>query len=146
VGLIEIPSEGSVYLDTNCVIYSVEKIEPYCGVLASVWSAANAGQIQIACSELVLVEALVKPVREGDSLSEQLYRELLTCSGEISLLPITREVLERTILVRAQHGLRTPDAIHAATAIETGCTLLLSNDPAFQRLPDLRVSTLAGQQ
>lgn len=140
--MMDIPANGSIYLDTNCVIYSVEKIEPYCHLLASAWSAAKDGLIQIVCSELVLVEALVKPVREGDTLSEQLYRELLTRSGEISLLPITREVLERTILVRAQHGLRTPDAIHAATAIESGCTLLLSNDPSFERLPDLRVSTL----
>jgi predicted nucleic acid-binding protein len=38
--------------------------------------------------------------------------------------------------------LRTPDAIHAATALNEGCTHLITNDPAFRRVQDLSVTLL----
>jgi len=39
--------------------------------------------------------------------------------------------------------LKTPDAIHAATAIVSGCVQLLTNDPAFRRVPNLAVVVLS---
>lgn len=40
-------------------------------------------------------------------------------------------------------GLRTPDAIHASTAIKSACALFLTNDPAFRRVPNLTVTFLS---
>jgi predicted nucleic acid-binding protein len=39
-------------------------------------------------------------------------------------------------------SLRTPDAIHAATASSCGCKLLLTNDVAFRRVANLPVVIL----
>ncbi len=44
--------------------------------------------------------------------------------------------------LRATSGLKTPDAIHAATALEHGCTLFVTNDPAFRRLTTVPVVIL----
>jgi predicted nucleic acid-binding protein len=41
--------------------------------------------------------------------------------------------------IRPEHNLRTPDAIQGATAILSGATALISNDPAFPRLDELDV-------
>ena len=34
-------------------------------------------------------------------------------------------------------GLKTPDVIHAATALLNGCALFVSNDTGFRRIPGL---------
>ena len=36
--------------------------------------------------------------------------------------------------LRAKHGLRTPDALQAATAVRAHATGLVANDPIFQRV------------
>jgi predicted nucleic acid-binding protein len=40
-------------------------------------------------------------------------------------------------------GLRTPDALHAATALASGCILFLTNDPVFKRVTGLSVVVLS---
>jgi len=40
--------------------------------------------------------------------------------------------------MRARYGLRTPDALQAATAICSRATLLVSNDRAFRRVEGIR--------
>ena len=67
MGSIELPSYGSIYLDTSAIIYSVERNEPYLTLMAPVWRQAEAGQFILVCSELVLAETLVRPIREGDT-------------------------------------------------------------------------------
>jgi predicted nucleic acid-binding protein len=39
-------------------------------------------------------------------------------------------------------GLKTPDAIHAATALQHGCALFVSNDVGFRRVPGLSLAIL----
>ena len=58
-------------------------------------------------------------------------------------LPITRQILEAAAQVRATFGLKTPDAIHAATALIEGCTLFVTTDAAFRRIPGLNVAILS---
>ena len=58
------------------------------------------------------------------------------------LVPIARAVLERAAALRAATNLKTPDAIHAATALIEGCTLFVTNDALFRRVPGLNVTVL----
>lgn len=143
MGLITLPSSGTIYLDANCLIYSIEKIEPYSSLLEPIWMSSQSGKIEVICSQLAILETLVKPVREGDALLEKLFRELLLRSGDVHLVPITQTVMERALLLRAFAGLKTPDAIHAATATEAGCDMFLTNDTAFSRVQNLPVILLS---
>ena len=57
--------------------------------------------------------------------------------------PITEAVLRRGAQLRAAAPtLRTPDAIHAATALEAGCAMFLTNDTDFRTVPGLPVTVL----
>ena len=44
--------------------------------------------------------------------------------------------------IRAQTGLATPDALHAATALSVDCTLFVTNDTDFRRVQGLPVAVL----
>ena len=105
------------------------------------WQQARTGQFVVVSSELVALETLVKPFREGDSILERLFRELFE-SIEVRLVPVTRRLLEEAARLRAATNLTTPDAIHAATALSEGCALFITNDRAFRRVDGLNVAVL----
>ena len=117
MGRLTLPRSGLVYLDASPVIYSVEKIEPYYSLLEPMWLAARAGDFILVSSQLLLLEALVKPTRDGDTVLEQSFRDLLLTSHEVQLITISLPILESAIRLRAATRIKTPDAIHAATAL-----------------------------
>jgi len=142
MGTLNLPSSGPVYLDTNIIIYSVEKIEPYWTFLKPLWNAAQQGQFGLTSSELVILETLVKPRKDADHVLESTFRQILCASREMMLLPIDMKILDHGASLRAIHGLKSPDAIHAATGLSAACTLFLTNDPAFKRINQLPVVVL----
>lgn len=58
------------------------------------------------------------------------------------LIPTTRPLWEEAARLRAETGLKTPDALHAAAAMHAGCTHFITNDDDFRRLKDLLVVVL----
>ncbi|MGH2516021.1 MAG: type II toxin-antitoxin system VapC family toxin, partial [Ktedonobacterales bacterium] len=97
----------------------------------------------VITSELSLLEVLVKPFKTGNVRLEAGFRALLMGSADVRMLAITQSILERAARLRATTNLKTPDAIHAATALESGATHFLTNDPAFRRVPGLAVTILS---
>ena len=92
-------------------------------------------------SDLVVLETLVKPLRDGDTVVETLFRALFD-ADEVDLIPATRDLWEEAAQLGAVTGLRTPDALHAATALHADCTLFVTNDAGFGRVNDLPVVVL----
>ena len=141
MGSIELPSDGAIYLDTSAIIYSVERNEPYLTLMAPVWRQAEAGQFILVCSELVLAETLVRPIREANTDFEMSLRAVFA-APEVQLVSTTRQLWEDTARLRAETGLKTPDALHAATALSVGCALFITNDTDFRRVRGMSVVVL----
>ena len=141
MGSLTLPTGGSVYIDANAIIYSVERIEPYREMLAPMWQEARAGRFALASSELVVLETLIKPLREGNALLEMLFRSIFA-AAEMDLIPATLTIWEDAARIRASTGLKTSDALHAATALSAGCTLFITNDTDFRRVQGLSTVVL----
>ena len=141
MGPLTLPSRGSIYLDASSIIYSVERNEPYFTLLAPAWQQAAAGQFVVVCSELVIAETLVRPIREGNADLAAAIRDVFS-APEVELIPTTRQLWEDTARLRAETGLKTPDALHAATALRSGCTLFVTNDTDFRRVHGLPIVIL----
>lgn len=111
-----------IYLDTNIVIYAVEdrseRGEKVRTALASLTEP-------VAASPLVLHECLVRPIRDKDLELCDLYREAYHHLHQVDL---DLEVLVRAAELRAEFGVRTPDAIHLAAAQLARCDALWTND------------------
>ena len=145
MGTLTLPATGLVYLDTQVLIYSVETHATFWPLLQPVWQEvrARAGTIELVSSELTLMESLVGPLRTGDTVMQTAYEQLFL-SPEIRLLTISQVVLREAARLRATiPALRTPDALHAATALVSGCVLFLSNDAGFRRVPGLPLFVLS---
>src|SRR5262249_26249294 len=93
--------------------------------------------------DLTLLEVLVKPFRLGDAALVSLYRTVLGGTQGFRSVQMTHTILEAAARIRADYRLKSPDAIHASTAIAIGCTLFVTNDSIFRRWPALRIALLS---
>jgi predicted nucleic acid-binding protein len=131
VGSLTLPPSGLVYVDANPIIYSVEKHPVFGPLLQPLWQAAQAKSIEVGSSDLVLLEVLVGPLARGDAALEMAYDQALG-GTDLRLLPVTQPILREAARLRAGTKLKTPDAIHAATASAAGSVLFVTNDAHFR--------------
>ena len=136
MGALALPAAGQVYIDANGLIYSVERVEPYRTLLEPMWQQAQDGNLSIISSPVLVTEVLVKPLQVGNTEIEMQYRELFA-SNAVNLLDAPYGVFEEAAHLRAETGLKIPDALHAATALRTGCALFVTNDTDFRRVRGL---------
>ncbi len=108
----------------------MERVEPYRTLLSPMWWAAEEGDVTVASSGLTVLEALVKPIRDGNEEIEAQYREVFEASV-FRVLDMPLVVFEWAAQVRAGAQLKTADALHAATALHAGCDLFVTNDVDF---------------
>ena len=121
-------------LDTSIFIHFVEKDARYHGLCAPIFEAIEKGHVRAATSTLSLLEILVQPYREKlDDLVLKFYA-LLTTYPNIRWIELSKEIADSAARIRAEYRLKTPDAIQVATALSSGATGFVCNDPVFKRV------------
>lgn len=143
MGSLALPVGGRVYADAQSIIYTVERRSPWLPVLDPLWLAVQAGTVRAATSALSILECLVIPYRRSDTALVTRFEGMFSDPG-VDVEPITEAILRRAARLRAAiPKLRTPDAIHAATALELGVALFVTNDLGFRGVSGLPVAVLA---
>lgn len=132
MGLLNAIQGNSVYLDTNIWIYALEGFPAFAQELATLFQAIDQGQLAAVTSELSLSEVLVKPIQNGNTAQQDIYKQAISSTSTLQVVPVQRDVLIEAATLRATVNLKLPDAIHAATAISTQCSTFLTNDQRFQ--------------
>ena len=129
-------------LDTVALIYFVEEHPDYIARVDQVFHRIDQGEMEAVTSILTLTEVLVQPIRKGDASLRERYRTLLLHSRHFRTLPIESAIAVRAADIRARYGLRTPDALQIATALESGCDAFLTNDLRLRRIVEIPVLLL----
>jgi len=128
-----------IYLDTNVFIKAFEGSadDALAHGLISMFEAATSGrQPPFVTSHITLAEMLIHPFRNGDTQAQQRYTSLLSSSGPwLQIRAIDQQVLVLAARLRGMSSLKLPDAIHAATAMLTDCSHVLSHDTDFTSVP-----------
>lgn len=132
----------SLGIETAPFIYFVEQHPTYIDRMRAIFQQVNQGTPQVVTSVITLTEVLVMPIQTGHTRYEQEYRDMLLNTAYITTLPVSAAMAERAGHLRAQYRLRTPDALHIATALEAGCQAFLTNDRDLKRVRELRVLVL----
>jgi predicted nucleic acid-binding protein len=119
-----------VYLDTCILIYLVEGPSAWQARVAAAMQAVPAATFVI--SDLVRLECRVGPLRRGQQNILALYGQAFATMTVLASVPAA---FDRAAELRASHGLKTPDALHAGLAMVHGCNELWTND---QRLASIQ--------
>ena len=128
--------------DTAPIIYFVEANPTYDRLASNIFNRVAAGELEGWTSVINLSEVLVQPFVSGRSDLQAAYRELLLKSSNFHTLPINATVAENSARMRAAYGLRLPDAIQVAFALDTGCQAMVCNDRPMGRVTELSVLIL----
>lgn len=131
-----------VYLDTNIWIYALEGYPVFIHDLTQLFQSIDRGNLSAVTSELSVVDALVKPFQNQDLAKQTIYKQLISSSQNLTVIPVNRDVLIEAARLRANVNIKLPDAIHAATALLTQCSTFVTNDQRFQNVPGLTVVLL----
>ena len=131
-----------IYIDTAPLIYLVERNPHYIARMLAIVDIIESAQLLGFTSVVALTEILVQPLRLGNTDRAQQYYDIIVGRYDYTLVSFTSEIAISAAAIRARYGLRTPDAMHAATAIQSDCDAILTNDKDFRRVQDISVLLL----
>jgi hypothetical protein len=93
VGLAELDSGTSAYLDTNVWIYAIEGYPAYAAILKSLLQRIDQKTLFAVTSDLALAEVFVKPMADARADLQEAYETALQSGGNLNMAPITRSIL-----------------------------------------------------
>lgn len=131
-----------VGLDTAPLIYFMEQNPKYLEMMRLFLRSFDRGDFRMVTSTVTLVEVLVHPLRQGNTILAQEYREILLNQKSLTVVELTPDIAETAAQLRASYNLRSPDSIQMATAIREGASFFLTNDARLPSLPGLTVLVL----
>ena len=124
------------------LIYFIEGHSKYQDVLARLFDLNDRGGFPFITTRILLLEVVVKPIRDGKTLLAQQYKDILTKATGIEVLEVTSPIAERGAELRAKYNLRTPDTIQLAAAIKVNCDYFLIHDMMLKAVTEIKVVTL----
>jgi predicted nucleic acid-binding protein len=130
-----------IYADANVVIRLIEGDAAARAPLeARLLPLRGTGRFLLT-SRLTRLECRVKPLRAGDAALLALY-DAFFAGPEVGLSEITDAVIEKATELRAALNIKTPDAIHLATAVLSGAAAFLTGDRRLARCTEVAVEVL----
>lgn len=141
MALLNIVDSSKIYADTSVFIYTLESHPQYWLLLQPLWLQFERNLVDIYTSELTLLEVLVNPIKQDDTLLINDYQNLLL-NTNIKLMPINQSSLKQAAIIRAKNKIKTPDAIHIATALNCNYDVFLTNDLGLKNIPNLSTIVL----
>ena len=127
-----------IFLDTNIFIYAAGRAHPHQQPCARIMTRVASGSLPSTTNAEVIQEILYVLIRRG------LRQEALSLSGSVlslfpDLLPVTRDdLISARDLLNRYPALRVRDAIHAASMIRNGVETIVSFDPHFDAVSEVR--------
>jgi predicted nucleic acid-binding protein len=138
----------TVALDTAPLIFYIERNPSFIDQVRPFFVSLGQGEFRAVTSAITLLEVLVQPLRRGDDALAHRYNDILLCSPNISVCPVTNAVAQEAAELRARFNLKTPDAVQLATALLEGATAFFTNDHSFREdcgIKILRLTEVASQ-
>lgn len=123
----------TIALDTSIFIYQLEANARYLPVTDPIFAWIEHGHSKAVASTIAMTEALIHPYRNVDREKVESHYGLLSTYPNLEWIAPGLEIADLAACIRGLHNMKTPDALHAATAVRSGATGLITNDPAFEK-------------
>jgi uncharacterized protein len=123
-----------IYWDTMLFIYLLEDNPDYAPRVASILQRMESRGDTLCTSVFTLGEVLTGPRKAGaiDSVGE--IKDYFLASGQVELIPFNATTADRYSVIRSTTSVQSADAIHLASAADSGVHLFLTHDKQLQKL------------
>ena len=130
-------------LDTMVFIYHFEKNQIYSPLTFSIFESLEKGNFKGITSILTLLEILVKPKKENNSLLVERYKLLFETFPNLQVQEINENIADIASSLRANYNINTPDAIQIATSLEVKADIFITNDATLKKISEIKVLLLS---
>ena len=128
--------------DSAPVIYFIEAHPRYVSIVERALRKVDSGEIEGLSSVLTLTEVLTRPLQLDQRELQGQYLDFLLHSRNFSIVSLDAQMSVRAAELRAIYGIRTPDALQLACAIETGSQAFFTNDSKLKKIKEISVIIL----
>jgi predicted nucleic acid-binding protein len=130
-----------LFLDACALIYRFEGTPAFRAATVDLIAQLSAEQptLTVAVSRLSVLECRVKPLRDGNAALLKRYADLFAA---VQVVELSAAVVDVATRLRVRYGLKTPDALQLACALDVSAPVtLLTADKAFNAVtePGLQV-------
>lgn len=141
---ISIRSSQAISLDSNIFIRALDDLGSLGDQARALLEHIKQVSPKIYISTILLEEFFVKVFKEKRE-SELVYiMDFLTLGGLITILDMNKEIAIMAAKVRSDYGIKAPDAIHLASAINAGANVFITTDKRLPRkIGNLTVKVLS---
>ena len=139
---LTLKSGDIVFVDTAPFIYFFENHPDYLPLMKDFFDQVYVIEAQVVTSVLTYIELTTQPVRRGDQRLARKYRDYLSYSENITLLPLDMTIADEVVNLRAKYGFKIPDAIQLGTARAAGADYVLTNDRQWRQVEDIAIVQL----
>ena len=129
-------------IDTALFIYLLEENERYIKKVERIFSMLEHGRMRGVFSVVGLIEILTGPKKQKNYALASHYREIITHFPHLTIVGINEQIVEVASDLRARYSIATPDAIHIATAIDSGADAFITNDKALKKIKEISIQLL----
>jgi predicted nucleic acid-binding protein len=126
-------------LDAVVFIYLLENKGATGKRAEKVLKAVENGKLKAVLSGIGVVEILVGPKKLGLHNLALQYKELITHFPNLIVSGINENIVDIASDLRAHYSIKTPDAIHIATAIDFGAERFFTNDKSLIKVKEISV-------
>ncbi len=136
------------YLDANIVIYFMEGGSPFSAVIDALAMESAAKRVACRTSLLTLTEVLAGMAQDEDPGPVQRVVDFFEDGGFFETLETTPKAFFLAGIARGRMRIKTPDALHLATALDHDYRYFLTNDrrlrsPWPERLAVVQIGDLS---
>ena len=129
----DLAGHAIIGVDTAPFIYLWEHHPRYHPLALELFDYLRYPAVRGVTSIITLIEACVYPRRQGREDLVQAYEQALLRSQQVQTVSIDPTLARRAVDLRAQYGIRVPDALQIAAAMEAGATAFITNDRGWRR-------------
>ena len=132
----ELPAGALLLVDSAPIIYTLEANERFAQRFAPLFQRHAMGELLIAVTTITIAEVLTGPLKAGEEALAKRYRAVLDAW---QVVDFTSDIAESAARLRGTYGLKLPDAIQLASALEINAHALVTHDRDFAQVRGMRV-------
>lgn len=138
----ELKKYKKISLDTNTFIYLMERHPLYLNSVTEIFKSIETGKLTAITSILLITEILTKPFKDNNKVLQGQYKAFISTFPNLMIRDVDYKICVEAAKIRAIYGLRTPDAIFIATALEEKAEAFVTNDLRLKAVKGIEIIVL----
>lgn len=133
--------ELRIFLDTNIIIYFLEKNTFFFEKVIPYFERAESGEIELFTSPISYMEVLIPVIKKQDIDLEGKYNYLFKTF--LNVIGIDLEIGRIGAEIRAKYNIKAPDALQIACAINSECKKFITADKELDKIKKIEIVILS---